>query len=374
MPKEGLPLPMTVERFHNILLIKLRNIGDVLLGTPLARRLKEVYPDARVTFLVNSGTEAMVTLNPHVDEVLMFHRGWKDLPLWKRAREEARFIRGIRSARYDLAINLTEGDRGAVFAWLSRASRRIGWDPKGRGFWGKGLVFHQVARWERSDHVIDRNLSVLDALGIERGSRETELYFSDEDAQRVEGLLTGAGVGRDEPTVHVHPAARWLFKCWPAEKVARVVDHFWERYGMRSVLTASSEPKEVRLTEKIRESARSDPVDLAGRLTLKQTAALSRRSEFYFGVDTAPMHMAGAVGVPVAALFGPSDEGAWGPLRDQDLVLTKDMECRPCMRDGCDGGKISRCLEDLDADDVVQRLDNWLAGLRRQGLVRIARP
>jgi heptosyltransferase-3 len=354
---------MTDSPFHNILLIKLRNIGDVLLSTPVARRLKEVWPGAKVTFLVNNGTESMVTLNPHVDEVLVFQRRWKDLPLWKRTMEELRFIYRIRSAGYDLAVNLTEGDRGAVVAWWSGASRRIGWDPKGGGFRGKGFIFDQVVGSRPSDHMIDRNLSVLDALGMERGSRETELYFSEQDADRVERLLADAGVLPGEPIVHVHPAARWLFKCWPAEKVAGVVDHFRQRYGMRSALTSSSEPRELRLIQQIREQAGSDPVDLSGRLTLKQTAALSRRSAFYFGVDTAPMHMAGAVGVPVAAVFGPSDEGIWGPHREHDLVLARDMECRPCKRDGCDGSKVSRCLEELEVSEVVPRLDDWLAML-----------
>jgi len=356
-------------RFRNILILKLRNIGDVLLSTPVARRLKEAYPGARVTFVVNSGTEPMVTLNPNIDEVLVFQRDWKKLPIHRAMAEQFRFIKRIRAAKFDLAINLTEGDRAAVMAWLSGAAYRIGWDPQGTGMWGKRFIFDRLVNPGPTDHIIDWNLSVLDALDIDRGSHDTELYFSDRDARRVAHLLAEGGLAPEERTIHIHPAARWFFKCWVPENVARVIDHVWDRYELRTVLTSGPDPKELEFNGRIRSASRAEPIDLSGLLSLKETAAVSCRSEFFFGVDTAPMHMAGAVGTPVAAVFGPTNEKVWGPGGARDLILSMDMDCRPCNRDGCDGSKISRCLHELSASEVIEKLDPWVERLRNKGRV-----
>lgn len=348
------------QAFHNILVIKLRNIGDVLLASPVARRLKEVYPHARVSFLVNTGTESMLTLNPHVDEVIVYDRSWKRLPFLARGLREMIFARRIRQAGYDLVLNLTEGDRGAFLALLASKALRIGWNPGKTGFPGKRRIFHHLVSPGLSRHIIDWNLMTLEPLGIEPGTGRPELHFSQEDALEVERLLQERGLEKGQRTVHVHATARWLFKCWRPERIAQVLDHLHTHHGLHSVLSGGPDPREATHIQEIVAAARSPVIDLSARLTLKQVAALSRRSAFFFGVDTAPMHMAGAVGVPVAAVFGPSNETVWGPRAPHDLLIKKDMPCRPCGRDGCNGTKISRCLEALQADEVIAKLDAWL--------------
>jgi heptosyltransferase-3 len=99
---------------------------------------------------------------------------------------------------------------------------------------------------------------------------------------------------------------------------------------------------------------------LAGKISLKELAALSARSLFFLGVDTAPMHIAAAVGAPVIALFGPSGEFNWGPWGDGHTVIKKDLECRPCGKDGCRGTKRSRCLEEISAEEVWAQVQIYL--------------
>jgi heptosyltransferase-3 len=349
-----------IREYRNILVIKLRNIGDVLLSSPVARRLKEAYPHAKVTFVVNAGTESMLTLNPCIYDILVFDRRWKRMPLLKRTAAEFAFSQRIRRAGYDLVLDLTEGDRGAMLAFMARKAFRIGWDPGHSGFPGKRHIFHHLVSPGLSRHIIDWNLLALEPLGIECHTCRPELHFSSEDALKVKALLRERGIGEGRKIVHVHPTARWLFKCWRPERVASVLDHLYERHGLHPVVTSGPEPREAALIRGILDAARTPLVDLSGRLTLKQVAALSRRSAFFFGVDTAPMHMAGAVGVPVAAVFGPSNETVWGPRAPWDLLIRKDMPCRPCSRDGCNGTKISRCLEELKPDEVISALDAWL--------------
>lgn len=352
---------------RSILVVKLRNIGDVLLVTPLMRCLRENFPQSRICLLVNSGTEEMVTLNPDVDEIVVFDRSCKQGSLVKRVAAEVKFAAQIAKKRYDLAINLTEGDRGAVYTLLSRAQIRIGWDPEGKGLWGKRYFFDHLVGCSRNRHMVEWNLETLRPLGVKVRVLPTRLHYAYEDMSLAISFLRAAEVQIDEPFVHVHPTARWLFKCWPDDRISQVIDHLAERYGLRCIMTCGPDPKEMARLDSIEQRSRSRPVNLGGRLTLKQVAAVSHMSLFYFGVDTAPMHMAAAVGTPVVAVFGPSNEKVWGPLGDDDLVIHKDWSCRPCSRDGCNGSKISRCLEELTTSEVIARLDAWLEQLEWKG-------
>jgi heptosyltransferase-3 len=103
-------------------------------------------------------------------------------------------------------------------------------------------------------------------------------------------------------------------------------------------------------------------MDFSGKLNLKQLTALFKRSALFFGVDTAPMHMAAAAGTPVVALFGPSDSETWGPFTDKRRVVlsTDEFPCIPCHKDGCNGSKRSACLESITVEEAVAAIEDLL--------------
>ena len=140
------------------------------------------------------------------------------------------------------------------------------------------------------------------------------------------------------------------------EAMARVIDTLEESGKARAVLTGGGEEKELKKIDNILKACRTRPVNLAGKVTLKQLAALSHRSRLFLGVDTAPMHIAAAVGTPVIALFGPSGEFNWGPWGKGHVVIKKDWDCRPCGKDGCEGSKRSRCLEEISEEEVLKEV------------------
>jgi len=102
------------------------------------------------------------------------------------------------------------------------------------------------------------------------------------------------------------------------------------------------------------------PINLAGQLTLQELGALIAKARFFFGADSAPMHLAAAVNTPAVALFGPSGAFNWGPWGEGHLVIQKEMECVPCGRDGCEGTKISRCLTELTPEEVLEQVERFL--------------
>ena len=343
------------KRVERILLIRLRNIGDVLLMVPSIRAFRDAYPRAHIAALVNAGTQAMLSGNPILDEVLVFDPGWKTLPWRQRVAEEMKFLWEVRRRKFDLAVNMTEGDRGAFLCLASGAGTKVGVKDPG-GLWWKKMIFDHMVRipdWKA--HMVEQMLEIPRSLGLTPINKRVEIFYSPEDGEYIRRILSEEGVGPQEPLVHIHPTSRWLFKCWRDDGMAKVIDEL-ERSGKgRVVLTSGGEERELEKVRKILEKCQTRPVSLAGKTTLKQLAALSSRARLFIGVDTAPMHIAAAVGTPVLALFGPSGEFNWGPWGDGHVVIKKDWECRPCGKDGCQGSKKSRCLEEISEEEVLQR-------------------
>lgn len=346
--------PATLEPNLRILFIRLRNIGDVLLMVPTIRAFRDAFPRAQMTALVNAGTEEMLTGNPLLDEILVFNPGWKSLPLGQKFSAEAKFLGQVRRRRFDLAINMTEGDRGAFLCLASGARYKIGLYHPDRTLWWKRRIYDQMVRipdWRA--HIVEQNLEFARSLGLHPRDTRLAIYYSTEDDLSLTRLLEAEGIQPGDTLVHVHPTSRWLFKCWRDDGVARVVDELAGRAGVRVVLTSGGEEKEIEKIGRIVNLCQTRPANLAGRTTLKQLAALSARARLFIGVDTAPMHIAAAVGTPVIALFGPSGEFNWGPWGQGHHVIKKDFTCRPCGEDGCQGSKKSRCLDEITAEEVL---------------------
>jgi len=150
----------------------------------------------------------------------------------------------------------------------------------------------------------------------------------------------------------VHAVSRWMFKAWPeaccADTVRALVDQ-----GLSVALTSGPGADEVGAAGRIRSRAAVPVIDLAGRTGLRELAAVLAEARLFVGVDSAPMHMAAALGVPVVALFGPSGEHNWGPWGDGHVVVARPFACRPCGLDGCMGSKQSQCLEAIRPEDVL---------------------
>ena len=345
---------------RKILLIRLRNIGDVLLLVPTLRAFREAFPQAHLAVAVNAGTEEMLTGNPLLDEILVFDPRWKRLPFRERVAQEGKFVWEVRKRGFDLAINTTEGDRGAFLCLSTGARIKVGlYDAS--GLWWKGRVYDHLVRipdWK--SHLVEQMLEIPRSLGLSPQDKRVEIFYPPGEREFIDRLLEKEGIGLGEDVVHIHPTSRWLFKCWRDDGMAQVIDGLQEIGKIRVVLTSGGEKKELDKIEQVLRLCRTKPVSLAGKTTLKQLATLSQRCKFFIGVDTAPMHIAAAVGTPVIALFGPSGEFNWGPWGDGHVVLKKEWECRPCGEDGCEGSKRSRCLEEISEEEVLEAAFQFL--------------
>lgn len=379
-------MPMMFSNINSILVIKLRHIGDVLLTVPVFRALKKTFPDARVSALVNAGTGDVLKDNPLVDEVIVLDRKIKSLSAGVRLYRELSFLGAIYKRRFDMTVDLTGGDRAAVLSFASGARYRIGPKPH-NAFWGKKKLYTHLAVSDGVSHTVLQNLSVVGQFGIDTDDLSVDFYPRDEDRYSIRKLIEKRGVSEGTVLIHVHPTSRWLFKCGKDELVAEVIRWLLDK-GMTVVMTSSPDKKEMEKAGAILEicGSREGLIDLRGKTTIKQLGALAELSGLFFGVDSAPMHIAAAVGTPVVALFGPSGAFHWGPwdnsiakLRSRMLksgnpygqrcgmqsmgrntVIQRDWDCIPCGKDGCDGSKKSKCLDDINTDEIKAVIEQRL--------------
>ena len=250
----------------------------------------------------------------------------------------------LRSRHYDLLVHLTEHPRGAWLARLLRARYSVAPSMPARGRWWRKSFTH-LYPLVPNRHQVEVNLDALRRIGVYPGLNERKVQF-------VPGAAAESKVGElplPASFVHMHPASRWTFKCWPAERNAQLADRLAAE-GHPVVVTAA--PQETGFIDQILAKTASKPMNLAGKLSLKELGALTARARLFIGVDSMPMHLAAAMGTPTVALFGPSSENIWGPWNVEQRIVTSTHSCRPCGVDGCGGSKVSECLTLLPVDAV----------------------
>lgn len=371
---------MNQKAVSKILVIKLRNIGDVLLTTPVFSSLRQRYPDAKLCALVNAGSEAMLLGNQDIDKVFVYERDrLKSLSIAARIFAELRFMMLLRSEGFDLVLNLTEGDRGAFISLFSGAATRVGIDAAGKGVPLKNSFFtHLVPPAAAGEHMVERNLDYLAPLGIPVTEKRVSFAYENSDSELIEELLDAAGISK-KGFFHAHLTSRWMFKTMPPKSAARLVDEIACLTGLPVVFTAAPVEKELAYLREVIGHSSARCLDLGGRLTLKQLGALSSQASFFVGVDSAPMHLAAALDIQVFALFGPSSVVHWGPWDNRlesnpyslpkrlqstgrHLVLQVDRQCASCHGDGCNGSKISACL-DFSKEELSAAVSKFISML-----------
>ena len=352
-----LPDPVPIHLVRRALITKLRHHGDVLLTSPVFTTLARAAPGIEIDALVYHETAPMLANHPAIAKLHTIDRNWKRQGIATQLHREWALLRQLRARQYDLLIHLTEHPRGLTLARMLRPRWSVTRErPPGAFNWRRSFThFYRVPnRTER--HMVEQNLDALRRIGVypDEADRQLVLVPGVDARHRVEALLKRHGLA-PRNFVQVHPGSRWLFKCWPAERTAALIQMIIAQ-GLPVVITGAADEGERALVTAVLAAigpeARLRVVDLTGTLSLSELAALTGAARAFAGVDSAPMHIAAAMGTPALALFGPSSEIAWGPWRVPQRVIVSDHSCRPCGLDGCGGGKVSECLTTLPPDRV----------------------
>ncbi len=295
------------------LIIQTAFIGDVILATPLIEKLHRHFPEADLDFLVRRGNESLLENHPLLRQVLVWDKkNGKYGNLLKIARR-------VRSERYDYVINCHRFASSGFITALSKAKQRIGFDknPFAGSFTRK--VAHDIGSGK---HEVERNLALISHI-TDSDFKRPKLYPSEADYALV-------GKYQQSPYVCIAPTSVWFTKQWPAEKWIELIELLGDRY--RVYLVGGAEDREP--CQKIADGCTAAPItDLAGELTLLQTAALMQKAQMNYVNDSAPLHLASAMNAPVTAVFCSTiPDFGFGPLSDNSRVVETpvELECRPC--------------------------------------------
>ena len=355
-----------------ILLIRPRLIGDVVFTTPAIRALRRRFPDAWITYLVESDAAPVLRTNPHLNEVLEVphRRGWQ------RMRDDLALARRLRAARFDLAIDLHGGPRSSLLAWATRARQRIGYDVAGRA-WVYTTRVHRP-RDLRPRHSVQNQWDLLDPLGIEPPDPRrdpTEMPENGQAADAVVTRLATAGIRATQTLIVVHVSAGNPFRRWPASAFAELVEGLVAADPSRRVVVTSG-PSDAGARQRIIELARERLADNrahavlnCGEFNLEELRALVSRAALYIGGDSGPLHIASTTSVPIVGIYGPTLPARSEPWRDPALVSEAidvgALPCRPCDQRRCAPGDY-RCLTRIAPATVLAAADR---ALERQRLV-----
>jgi lipopolysaccharide heptosyltransferase II len=352
----------------NILLIRLRLIGDVVFTTPLLRALRRRYPDARLAYLVEPQAAPVVVDNPHLDDVIVASK--PDGP--GRLVADLRLARRLRAARYDVVLDLHGGPHSAWLAWATGAPRRIGYTVTGRSWMYTERV--ERARSLRPRHSVVNQWDLLTPLGFEAPDPErdpTEMPVSGLAVRSVAGKLAAAGVDPERHRIVVlHVSAGSPFRRWPAPSfvsliAALAIGDPGRRVVIVSGPSESSAAREIGARARERLGPARGAVIDAIEFDLAELRALVDVAALFIGGDSGPLHIAGTSAVSIVGLYGPTlaaRSAPWRPARlATESIERPDLPCRPCEQRRCEPGDF-RCLGSIEPALVAAAAERLLAG------------
>jgi lipopolysaccharide heptosyltransferase II len=350
-----------------ILLVRLRQIGDVVFTTPAIHAVRQRFPDAYLSYLVEPAAAPIVINNPHLNEIIVAPRGrgargvFADLALGRR----------LRAARFDLAVDFHGGPRASLLTWLSGAPERLGYNVAGRSW----MYTRRIARPRelRARHSVENQWDLLAPLGIgppERTLFPVEMRVGAAVAATVGDRLAGAGVAADDRLVVFHVSAGNPFRRWPAAHFAELAVLLAADDPRRRVLVTSG-PSERDAAARVIADAqarlgegRARQVLSCGEFSLPELRALLDRAVLYIGGDSGPLHVAATTGVPIVGLYGPTLPIRSAPWRGSTWITESvdagELPCRPCNQRVCEPGDF-RCLTSITPAQVFNAAERALS-------------
>jgi heptosyltransferase-2 len=328
-----------------ILVIQTAFLGDAVLTTPLLGALQEKLPQAQVTVLCTPETEDVFRRHPGVQSVLVYNKRSSkgDRSTWKLASR-------LRRENFDLAILPHRSFRSAMAAWLAGIPRRIGFSTSQGRF-----LLTDVVPFQWGVHDVDRNLRLLEALGVGTAEARLEMHADPAAVAAMRSRLAAAGVPSDARIIGVHAGSVWATKRWLPEGFAAVADRLLAEERTAVIFVGGA--KDRAATEALMTLMRQRPLNWVGETDLKQLVATVSLCSAFLTNDSGPMHIAVACGVPTVALFGPTTkELGFFPYGPGHTVIEKELPCRPCGLHGaraCPLGHF-QCMRLITPDEVYQ--------------------
>jgi ADP-heptose:LPS heptosyltransferase len=320
---------------RKVLLVRLDNLGDVLLTTPAFHTVKQALPSATLTLLTSPVGAQIGALDPDIDHVIVYQAPWMDP--WRRlpqdSQREQQMIAQIKDLRFDGAIIFTSFRQSALPAaylcYLADIPLRVAASIDGPG----SLLTTRHKHPEHMMHEVERGLDLVGALGISTEDRDMQLHVPVAARVRSADLLAEHCISPSRPLIVVHPGCSMPARTYPWEMYAEVINELIAQLHAFVLVTGAEDEQALvaQVLGRVRYIYRRETLDLAGRLEFPELCALIQHADLTITNNTGPMHISAAVKTPVIALFAltnPPEQ--WGPWQVPHRQMYHDVSCRIC--------------------------------------------
>ena len=335
------------------LLIRSTNwIGDAVMTTPAVRSIKKHFCNARIYILAKPWVAPVFAKSPYVDEIIIFdsrgrHKGTNGI---------LRLSKDLRRYNFDAAILLQNAIEAALISFFGGIPNRIGFNTDARGF----LLTHPVpcTKKIKQMHQTRYYLKILNGINLFADDTRLDLFIGEDEKKSAQKMLQDFGISSNKKIIGINPGATYgTAKQWLLDRFAKLSDLLHQK-SYEIIIFGG--PGEEGLGKKISAMMNHNPLDLAGKTTLRQAFALINECDCFITNDSGLMHIAAALDIPLVAIFGSTNPITTSPHSQKKKILRIPVECSPCMKPDCIKEK-HFCMENISVEmvfEAVEKLGN----------------
>lgn len=332
-----------------VLIIKPSSLGDIIQSLPVLKALRDTFPVINIEWVISRNLKDILEGNPLVDRLIVFDKdSWKRLKnIPETIKETAMLIKTLRAGHYDMVLDLQGLLRSGFMTFLVSSPLKVGFENAREG---SRLFYNRKVLADRAIHAVDRYLEIAKAAGAKAEEIGFSLYIDELARGKIKSLIGGL-----RKYIVIVPSARWKTKRWPMGRFSALIS----RLSFPCVITGSDADRKT--VQQVADSADGNVINLCGRTGLKELTALIAGAKAIVSNDSGPMHIGAALGVPVIALFGPTDPEKTGPYgwnHSKDLkVIKTSVSCSPCFKKKC---RDPVCMSEISVETVLEELKEYL--------------
>jgi len=329
-------------------------LGDLVMATPVLADIRARWPEANITAMCQAGVAPLLAQDPHIDELYAFHKpsGW----LHRQPRRN--IIKALRDGQYDLGILLTNSLSSAWWFWRGQVKRRVGFAAQMRSPLLSDAVPFPANK--ETQHLVITYKKLLKGLGVPLSDHPPHLYLSEQEKENTAKFLRKYGITDKHILVGVNPGAAYgSAKCWLPTRFRQVTQRLLENPLVRVVYFGDNSG--APLVREICTGLSDRVVNLAGKTSIRELMSLIQACNVMLTNDSGPMHMAAALGTPLVALFGSTNDVATGPY-NHGRVIHKHVPCSPCYKRECPID--FKCMTAIEVEEVVDELQRLIRDVK----------
>jgi lipopolysaccharide heptosyltransferase II len=334
----------------NILIVQPSRLGDILFALPAVYSIKQKYPHAKISWIVDERCAESLGIIDWLDKVFIWNRKEKSFAYYKKLKAD------LRAENFDLSIDFHGLFKSAFLVRLAGAKFRLASSSTNGMRELSYLTSKEIKPTDENAHCIDRHMAVASYLGCDK-IYSFPIKIKVSDFESVKQKLKGININN---FIAMHPGGGWTSRRWPYENFAKLADKLHNELGLDIVLVGGKEggASEKGLNEQITGLSKSPILDLTGKLTLTELFALLKLCPLFVANEAGPLHIATSLSTPSVGLLGPTNAKRTGPYKGDTVIIQHKFPCQPCRKRNC---KNPVCIKSITVDEVYEACKDLLA-------------